>query len=194
MWTLDNHTAYATERNWIRKALSVSKDDVRKLVENLIAAKREYSLLVEDEEEQHVGDPASARQLAALEKRLGKPLPPSYRAFLELHDGWADFDGDGAILSVEDQSKPWVKKRVASLGGHFEEDGDSDPFKAGALPVMIGKTIRNYLVLDPSKTRRTGEMDFVLFDLAREEERFKDFTSYLKWDLKLTKQLIKEEK
>lgn len=173
----------------------MSKDDVRKLVETLIEAKREYSLLLDDEEEeQHVGEPASARQLAALEKKLGKPLPPSYRAFLELHDGWADFDGDGAILSTEDQSKPWVKKRVASLGEQFEEWGGDDPFKAGALPVMIGKTIHNYLVLDPSKTRPTGEMDFVLFDLAEEEQRFKDFTSYLKWDLKLTKKLIKEEK
>jgi hypothetical protein len=31
---------------------------------------------------------ASAKEIAALEKRLGRRLPPSYRAFLEESDGW----------------------------------------------------------------------------------------------------------
>ncbi|MFF4366866.1 SMI1/KNR4 family protein [Streptomyces sp. NPDC001594] len=33
-------------------------------------------------------DPAAPEAIAALETRLGAPLPPSYRAFLEVTDGW----------------------------------------------------------------------------------------------------------
>ncbi len=32
--------------------------------------------------------PASQDAIAAVEKRLGQPLPVDYRTFLELHDGW----------------------------------------------------------------------------------------------------------
>src|SRR5688572_7913807 len=35
--------------------------------------------------------PASAASIQAVERRLGLPLPASYRAFLSVHDGWPGF-------------------------------------------------------------------------------------------------------
>src|SRR4051794_39748104 len=106
---------------------------LEKLIKELIGAKREYYRLAFDKEPSfRLGQPASTRQLAQLESRLGKPLPPSYAAFLELHNGWEKFDGLTNILAVEDYDKDWVKSRVKTLSSLLTEYGDDNPFAAGA--------------------------------------------------------------
>jgi hypothetical protein len=175
--------------------MSKDKNELKNLLDELIAARREYDRLVYDEEDpQELGRPCSINQLSMLERKLGKPLPPSYRAFLELHNGWGSFDGDGKLLAVEDHESDWVKTRVGELSELFLEFGGQDPFKAGALPVMLGETIQNYLVLDPRTSGADGEMTFVSYDLTDEEDRFQDFTSYLRYQLSLSKKLIAREK
>jgi hypothetical protein len=169
--------------------------ELKKLIHQLAEAQREYDRLVSDEEEEHeLGSSASPKQIARLESILGKPLPPSYRAFLELHNGWGDFNGGAKLLAIEDQGSAWVKKRVKDLGDLLFEDDRRNPFMNGAIPILLGKDENNYLVLDPSKVRKDGEMDFVMYDYGEEERRFKDFTSFLRHYLKLTQALIKDEK
>lgn len=49
----------------------------------------DYPLPPEAIEEGWIGyDPAGEEQIAAVEKRLGMTLPPSYRAFLKVSNGW----------------------------------------------------------------------------------------------------------
>ncbi|MEU8438404.1 SMI1/KNR4 family protein [Streptomyces sp. NPDC029216] len=56
------------------------------------SAERDAARRAEDASEPPLGwlgfDPAPPERIAALEARLGAPLPPSYRSFLSVTDGW----------------------------------------------------------------------------------------------------------
>ena len=170
------------------------KEELRAVIQELSAAQREYDLLAYDEEDAHeLGPPCSSYQISTLESVLSKQLPPSYRAFLELHNGWSDFDGQAKILGVEDHAEQWVLDRIGEIEKLFFDDSES-PFSRGCLPVLLGKHEDNYVVLDPSFVRPDGEMDFVAFYYGEEEERFEDLTSFLREDLRLTLEMIRDEK
>jgi hypothetical protein len=171
-------------------------NDLATLIAEMIAAYRELDLLLFDEEVPHIlGPPASEAQIANLQALLGAPLPPSYLAFLTLHNGWDKFVGGAKILAIEDQHSAWVKKRIDDLDTFFYEDQDvENPFGVGAIPIMLGRDEEGYLVLDPRQVRDDGEMDFVQFDLIDEEQRFDTFTAYLSHRLDVLREMIDEEK
>jgi SMI1 / KNR4 family (SUKH-1) len=164
---------------------------LRQLIEQLAEALHTYDRLAFDEEYEHeLGEPCSPQQLAVLQEKLGRPLPPSYRAFLELHNGWADFAGDAKLLAVEDHQSEWVADRLADMEELFPEFNQENPFEQGALPVLLGEDSDQVLYLDPRTARRDGEMDFVVLDITTEERRFPDFTSFLFYKLDLLQQMI----
>ena len=66
---------------------------------------------------------ASAVAIAAAEQRIGRPLPPSYRAFLEVHDGWPRFFEDATLLGT------------AHLGIRLYEQAARAAFDAAETPV-----------------------------------------------------------
>jgi hypothetical protein len=66
---------------------------------------------------------ASEVALARAEERLGRPLPPSYRAFLALHDGWPRFFDGASLLGS------------ANLGHRQYEDLARAAFEAAETPV-----------------------------------------------------------
>ncbi len=168
---------------------------LQELISRLVKAKAEYTRLAFDKEECfQLGKPCSAAQLVKLADILGKPLPPSYAAFLELHNGWDRFDGLTKLLAVEDYEKTWVKSRVSELGSLLQKYGDENPFKEGAIPILLGENEPAFTVLDPRKVRKNGEMTFVSYDLTQELDRFKDFIAFLEDDLAVTQELIQEEK
>lgn len=172
-----------------------SRPDLDRLIRALVDAMREYDRLAFDEEEPHEPEPpATPGQIARLERILGRPLPPSYRAFLERHNGWADFQGGARLLSVEDHQRPWVAERIRDISDLFFEDAADNPFRNGMLPVLLGEDENNYLVLDPSTVRADGEMDFVMYDYGEEEERFETFTTFLEDTLDVIEALIEDEK
>jgi hypothetical protein len=105
----------------------------------------------------------------------------------------SQFDGGAKLHAVEDHGSKWVKERLQEFACGFEEV-EENPFKIGAVPVLLGTDEHNFLVLDPSKVRKNGEMDFVTYDYSEEEDRFKDFTSYLRHKLEVTRRLIEQEK
>jgi hypothetical protein len=167
---------------------------LKSLISEIERALRELDRLTLDEEDAHeLGAPATPQQISNLEKLIGKPLPPSYRAFLELHNGWADFDGEAKLLAIEDHDKKWVKQRVKDWSDLFEDEG-KNPFSNGCIPILLGKTESSYLVLDPRKVRRDGEMEFVVYDYNVPEETFKDFTAFLRDSLNTLEELIEDEK
>ncbi len=172
-----------------------SVPQLQALIGDLVASFRERDRLLFDEEYPHeLGKPSSDKQLAKLELLLGKPLPPSYRAFLELHNGWSKFVGAAKLLSVEDQESAWVKKRIDDLDTLFYEEEGENPFAVGTIPVLLGEDEQSFLVLDPREVRENGEMDFVQFDLTEEERRFGDFTSFLQHKLKIMREIIHDQK
>lgn len=167
--------------------------DLQSLIQELAEAKRAYDRLVFDEQQPHeLGPPASPDQIAKLEKILRRRLPPSYHAFLELHNGWSDFDGGSKLLATEDQEAQWVKERIKYWSDLIEDDTEN-PFQQGAIPVLLGEDENHFLVLDPRSAQENGEMDFVDYDYGQEHRRFKDFTSFLENSLKITQALIDRE-
>jgi SMI1 / KNR4 family (SUKH-1) len=174
----------------------MSSEKMKGLVEKLAEALRELDVLLFDEEYPHVlGAPCSSDQIASLERKLGSPLPPSYLAFMRLHNGWSDFDGEAQLLGSEDQTKEWVAKKIKSIGSLFYEDKSAvNPFSHGSIPVLLGKDENNYVVLDPTTARSDGEMDFVQYEFTEEERRFPDFGSFLEHELELHLEMIEEEK
>lgn len=167
---------------------------LKKLIDNLASALCERDRLIFDEEYPHaLGKPCSLKQIESLESILGKPLPPSYRIFMELHNGWSKFIGDAKLLAVEDHGSDWVKERLLALATLFADFGEN-PFEEGAIPVLLGNTAKEFLIVDPRTVRENGEMDFVSFDICHEEDRFKDFTSFLQENLDILYQMIEDEK
>jgi hypothetical protein len=66
---------------------------------------------------------ASEGAIARVEERLGRRLPPSYRAFLMLHDGWPRFFDGASLLGT------------ANLGLRKYEDLARAAFEAAETPV-----------------------------------------------------------
>ncbi|MEU1012523.1 SMI1/KNR4 family protein [Streptomyces sp. NPDC005890] len=68
---------------------------------------------------------ASEEQILALEERLGHRLPPSYRAFLAVSDGWRHAGGFVWLLAGTGQVR-WHQD-AAGLAEYFPGDLDDDP-------------------------------------------------------------------
>jgi len=66
---------------------------------------------------------ASSVAIAAVEERIGHRLPPSYREFLALHDGWPRFFEGATLLGT------------ANLGKRMYEDMARAAFEAAETPV-----------------------------------------------------------
>lgn len=66
---------------------------------------------------------ASRSAVSAVERRLGRSLPPSYREFLRAHDGWPRFYDGATMLGT------------ATLGRRTYEDLARATFEAAETPV-----------------------------------------------------------
>jgi len=174
--------------------MTIQIPSLPELVAQLDDAMRTYDHLVFDEEVKHPrGKPCTPKQIAKLERMLGQPLPPSWRAFLELHNGWDEFSGESKLLSVEDQRAEWVQDRLDDIDELCDEFDSENPFNHGALPVMLGEDTKSVLYVDPRTARADGEMDFVALDIIEEEDRFPNFTAFLMHKLEILRRLIDKE-
>ena len=68
-----------------------------------------------------LGEPSTKLQMEMVSKRLGIQLPPSYAAFLGLHNGWMDFVGTAMLLPAEEYDQPWVASRISRIRSPFKE-------------------------------------------------------------------------
>jgi hypothetical protein len=66
---------------------------------------------------------ASRFAITAAERRIGRPLPPTYREFLRAHNGWARFFDGATLLGT------------ASLGRRSYEEIARQAFEAAETPV-----------------------------------------------------------
>ncbi|MFJ6011135.1 SMI1/KNR4 family protein [Streptomyces sp. NPDC092952] len=107
--------------------------------------------------------PASEERIAAVEKRLGRRLPPSYREFLRVSDGWQHAGGFVWLLAGTAEVH-WHDDESA-LADIFEEylDEDSDPEEwreAGVwrrgLQIDV-EADAMHVVLDPEDVDEDGE-------------------------------------
>jgi hypothetical protein len=167
----------------------VDVNEVGILIDELAAALRRYDKLRFDEvQSRELGPPATADELAHLSQVVGFVLPPSWRAFLSLHNGWSNFRGTAKLLSTADRVASWVNQRIQDWEDLLE--GQLNPFGDGRQPVLLGIQESSFLVVDPATVRPDGEMSFIMYDYLKEEHRFPDLTSYLRHHLLIMHALV----
>lgn len=146
------------------------------VIEEGQAARTAYYESIDLSDEQSLGEPASAEALEALEKRLGRPLAPSYRRFLELHDGWEMATGDMDLLSTKQMSVPPYSVRIKKFHADCEKYKDA----VGVRSLVIGysETTPTRVLLDPERINAEGEWTLVVHHHG-EEETFESFFEWL---------------
>jgi cell wall assembly regulator SMI1 len=140
------------------------------------ARSRFYSAMSEPDE-QRLGAPAPEVSVRGLEKALGLMLPPSYRAFLLLHDGWKMVDAATDLYSCSElistagdpRTKKWRKIAV--------DHGDS--FANSGIVIGGSKFSASKYLLDPLRTNGVGEMPVIEYDKGGIEETYDTFLEFL---------------
>lgn len=129
---------------------------------------------------------ASALAIAAVEQRIGHALPPSYREFLALHDGWPRFFEGATLLGS------------ANLGKRMYEDMARAVFEAAETPVPhLGPPSRDarppvvpfgidlqgttLFAFNPAASRADGEYEVVAWvnEIGVRRESFTDFLEFV---------------
>jgi hypothetical protein len=167
--------------------------ELRRLINKIVREQAHYENLAFDEESHHVlGAPASDEAIRSLEARLGAPLPPDYRAFLKLHNGWQNFHADGKLLAIEDQDDEWVREKVKFWSDLWASE-DPNPFARGAIPIMLGQSLHHFVVLDPTQVRPESGTEIAEYDSMRKRAVFESFSAYLRRESDVLQRLIDRE-
>jgi len=144
--------------------------------------------------------PASPAAIGQLERKMGKPLPPSYREFLSITDGcehfWADFSftgtsGDHSKRVAEKIAEyiEWQKEKFIGKVGQpdassvdtWERATSRNLYLERHLP--IATTFGGELYVFDTRTRQSdGDMEIVFWDIsfgAWEDQRYANFGTLL---------------
>lgn len=121
--------------------------------------------------------PAAPGEIESYETWLGVKLPPSYRAFLELHDGYDELAFPGHMISIGDAMPngywyPYIqkwKKTTAMFGDGRVIDG--------IVIANLGQP-NNWVYLDPRSPSRDNELTVVLWT-PTETVAFQDVIEFL---------------
>ncbi|RUV71948.1 MAG: SMI1/KNR4 family protein [Mesorhizobium sp.] len=158
----------------------MNNNDREKLVSEIASAKAELERLMFDEESvPPPARPATERKIEIFEKKCGFPLPAAFRAFLLLHDGWPDFDGDAAIFGTGGRNQEWIEETLDDLWENFEDFGKENPIEEGAIPIVLGEDANTSLFMWPPDKEKGGEATFREYRLAELTHSYADFDEYL---------------
>jgi hypothetical protein len=101
---------------------------------------------------------ASEAELAAVEGRLGRALPPSYRSFLEASNGWGRF-GDqlwAGMRSTRDLC--WCRDNDEAVAACQQAGGQASALYGRCLLLTYGEKLTDeYWLLDPGDVSAEGE-------------------------------------
>ncbi len=150
----------------------------------------EYHRLIDAGFEPRLGLPSSNDQIEKFERWLGHRLPPSYRMFLSLHNGWKHWEGDTHLLSIEEQQFGDYAERIKTLKQYAWEEG----IRSVLDGIIIGADLYSYsaFILDTTKVDERGEMEIINWEYD-EIARYKDFLDMLKKTAKNLQEIIEEE-
>ncbi|MFF2511978.1 SMI1/KNR4 family protein [Streptomyces sp. NPDC058086] len=131
--------------------------------------------------------PASEERIRALEERLGHRLPPSYRTFLAVSDGWRHAGGFVWLLAGTDAVRR--HEDAAGLAEYFPGDLDDDPTPEDVvLAGMWGRALELdvesdavYVLLDPGDVDDAGEWAVYCYASWRASppERYASFRAFM---------------
>ncbi|MEU6474326.1 SMI1/KNR4 family protein [Streptomyces massasporeus] len=134
--------------------------------------------------------PAPEGRIAAMERRLGRRMPPSYREFLEVSDGWRHAGGFVWLLAGTEEAR-WHNDE-SGLGAMYEEylDEDAGPEERREADVwrrglqLDVESDATYVLMDPDDVDEDGEWAVYTWASwrAAPPERHANFRTFM-WDM-----------
>ncbi|MFH9059889.1 SMI1/KNR4 family protein [Streptomyces coeruleorubidus] len=132
--------------------------------------------------------PASEERIAAMEERLGRRMPPSYREFLKVSDGWRHAGGFVWLLAgTEDAHWHNNESELADLFEEYldedagpEERREADIWRRG-LQLDVESDV-THVLMDPEDVDEDGEWAVYTWASWRAEppERHADFLEFMR--------------
>jgi hypothetical protein len=143
---------------------------------------------------------AGLRTIAVVERRIRHALPPSYRAFLHLHDGWPLFFHEASLLGTRELSKPGpfhltraafaaYETPIPEIGPPSRPEGNADSM----IPFGIDPTATTIFAFNPAVTSADGEMEVILW-VNGLGERAASFAEFLSMALEMLELGLGEER
>ena len=127
---------------------------------------------------------AALRAISAVERRIRRRLPPSYRAFLNEHDGWPLFYQGASLLGTRELSKASYsdvtraafaayETPIPEVGPPSRPEGRSEAM----IPFGIDPNATTIFAFNPAVVRPDGEMEVIVWvnELGDRAESFPDF-------------------
>ncbi|MEU9549845.1 SMI1/KNR4 family protein [Streptomyces werraensis] len=131
--------------------------------------------------------PASEERIAAMEERLGRRMPPSYRSFLRVTDGWRHAGGFVWLLAGTADAR-W-HDNASGLADLYEEylEEDAEPEERREAGVwrrglqLDVESDATYVLLDPEDVDEDGEWAVWTWASWRADapERHRDFRAFM---------------
>lgn len=150
-------------------------DRIREAVAAGRSARAAFYQAIGLDDEQELGAPMHPDDLRRLEDRLGRPLPTSYRMFLQSHDGWRMAGGAVDLLCVRDLLGG---SRAAEIQRWREDSGArGDAVAARSLVIGASRESATRWLLDPEAADAQGEWRFVEHHHGEEES----YPSFIAW-------------
>jgi cell wall assembly regulator SMI1 len=148
---------------------------LRAAVDSGVKARSRFYRAIDLEDEQRLGAPATEDQVLRLERAIARALPPSYREFLLLHNGWAMIDGGTDLLSIEDLLTGPRASKIAAWQSQARRYGETR--LAEGLVIGHSNISQARIILDPKQVDEHGEWALIAVDKDNEDE----YASFLAW-------------
>ena len=134
---------------------------------------------------------AGLRTIAVVERRIRHMLPPSYRSFLHLHDGWPLFFHDTSLLGTRELSKPGplqacraafaaYETPIPEIGPPQRPEGSSESM----IPFGIDPAGTTLFAFNPAVRSADGEMEVIMW-VNGLGERAQNFAEFLAMSLEM---------
>jgi hypothetical protein len=169
--------------------MSVDPKELETRIQEVFELNRESIELSESGNIQELGPPACEKSIREVEETLGFSLPPSYRTFLSLHDGWTDFAGDLRFLSIAEIGRGECAEEVQALKKRARNWGETPP---EGLIIGVDLHTAGCYVIDMAKVNEQGEAPVVYWEFE-EISRDEDFATMLVGVAKALRTLIRYE-
>ncbi|MBE7446402.1 MAG: SMI1/KNR4 family protein [Planctomycetia bacterium] len=169
----------------------IDRFTVEHWMQEVFKLNQEYYDLIRAGIKQRLNPPAKESEIAAFEKWLGQQLPPSYRIFLSLHNGWQHWEGDTHLISIEQHQRGKYAEWIEKLKKEAWEEGNSAAIDGIFIGVQLD-SVGGY-ILDTSKVDDKGEMEIINLEYS-EVARYSDFIDLLQQTAEDLKGLIEDEK
>jgi hypothetical protein len=147
-------------------------------VQHGLLARAEFYKSIDLPNEQELGQPASEGLVLALEAKLGHSLPPSYRTFLKLYNGWRMVDAETDLLSIEEMLTGPRAEKIKEWQQQAKKWGNE--LAASGLVIGHSNISQSRIILDPDNIDINSAGEWELIESYKdEEERYESFIVWL---------------